>query len=324
MFVNDDFLNKFRFSVLNFQLKTLEDLILPEFSGSTLRGAFGNTLKNICCTQKKHDCHQCLLITSCPFGYIFSTPSAKESTRLRNLQDIPRPYVIRPNDITGGKHKEGSILDFEQVIIGRAIDYLPYFIVAFKEMGEEGIGKEKGRYKLITVTAKNPHKSKYETLYNSEKGDIIYNEEIKLRWIDILDYKDEELYRIEINFVTPLRLETQGLLLEWAPEFEDLIIPLSRRINNLAYFHCNILEELNFADIKKRAYGVEIADAEIKTVNWSRYSEHQNRKIPMKGIIGKVVYEGDLTSFKPLLKLGEYINLGKNTTMGLGRISLSI
>jgi CRISPR/Cas system endoribonuclease Cas6 (RAMP superfamily) len=37
------------------------------------------------------------------------------------------------------------------------------------------------------------------------------------------------------------------------------------------------------------------------------------------GIIGEVVYEGDLTNFVPLLKIGELTHIGKNTTFGLGK-----
>jgi CRISPR/Cas system endoribonuclease Cas6 (RAMP superfamily) len=42
----------------------------------------------------------------------------------------------------------------------------------------------------------------------------------------------------------------------------------------------------------------------------------------MKGFIGEVVYQGDLTKFYPLLKIGEYIHVGKNTTFGLGKYEI--
>jgi len=38
------------------------------------------------------------------------------------------------------------------VLIGKAIEFLPYFIFAFAEMGRHGIGVDRGRYKIDSIT----------------------------------------------------------------------------------------------------------------------------------------------------------------------------
>jgi len=322
MLVSKTFMKNFKLVVLRYHIKVLDKLILPEFPGSTLRGGFGNAFRQITCTQKKTDCHKCLLITSCPFGYIFSTEPERNTARLKNIMDIPRPYVIRPCNNTGGEHSEGEHIDFEQVIIGKAIDFLPYFIVAFKELGEIGLGSGKGRYELKNAYITKP-KNNYTEIYNIDRGAISYSEDIITLWQDIIGSQYKKPREVEINFITPLRLEVENVLLEWAPEFDELILNLVRRTNNMAYFHCDIIDELNFAEIKEKSYNIDIVDSDIKVVNWSRYSERQDKRIPLKGIIGSVVYKGEIKPFLPLLRLGEYINIGKNTTMGMGRIEIT-
>ena len=37
------------------------------------------------------------------------------------------------------------------------------------------------------------------------------------------------------------------------------------------------------------------------------------------GLIGSITYEGNLDKFLPLLRIGEYIHVGKAVTFGMGR-----
>ena len=40
------------------------------------------------------------------------------------------------------------------------------------------------------------------------------------------------------------------------------------------------------------------------------------------GVIGTVSYEGDISEFMSLLKLGEYVHVGKGTSFGLGKYEI--
>jgi len=44
----------------------------------------------------------------------------------------------------------------------------------------------------------------------------------------------------------------------------------------------------------------------------------------MGGLIGRVVYRGDLTPFTPYLRLGELVHVGKGTVMGMGRYQMEV
>jgi CRISPR-associated endoribonuclease Cas6 len=320
--VSELFFRKFRFVNLKYTIKALDRIILPEHPGSTLRGGFGTAFKNVACTRRETNCQDCLLINSCPFGYIFQTPPPDDTERLSTLSDIPRPYIIRTDPDVGGEYSPGEEMEFETVIVGRAIDYLPYFILAFKELGEMGLGRGRGRYELDEVNALNQEGDEVE-IYIRESGKI-RNIDTGILWDEIEPEKIGKVEVVKVHFISPLRLKVDGVILEWAPPFDELVMSLARRINNLAYFHCGIDEELDFTEIYERSLDVMVMEEEISVEGWSRYSGKQDSRIPMKGVVGWVEYGGDVGQFLPMLRLGEYLHLGKNTTMGFGRIGVEV
>ena len=77
-------------------------------------------------------------------------PHSRVQQQLRTYGDVPRPFVIDPLD-TRGEYRQGESFAFRLILIGRAIDYLPYFLVSFRELGEIGMGKGRGRFQLTQV-----------------------------------------------------------------------------------------------------------------------------------------------------------------------------
>ena len=86
------------------------------------------------CTQGPIDCRDCTLKSVCPYPYIFETTPYEGAQQLRTYGDVPRPFVIDPLE-TRGDYRPGESLTFQLTLIGRAIDYLPYFILSFRELG---------------------------------------------------------------------------------------------------------------------------------------------------------------------------------------------
>ena len=66
---------------------------------------------------------------------------------------------------------------------------------------------------------------------------------------------------------------------------------------------------------------VKIIDKKIIDIGKNRFSARQKRKIPMNGFKGTLAFFGDYGSLLPLLKVGEYIHLGKDTVFGYGKYS---
>jgi len=41
------------------------------------------------------------------------------------------------------------------------------------------------------------------------------------------------------------------------------------------------------------------------------------------GVVGQVEYEGEIGKFIPLIEVGKYIHIGKNTTFGFGQYTFT-
>ena len=75
---------------------------------------------------------------------------------MRKYDRAPHPFIIDPPLDTRTRYEPGSALDFRLTLIGKAIDYLPYFVYAFERMGTlNGIGSGRkfgnGRFEIENV-----------------------------------------------------------------------------------------------------------------------------------------------------------------------------
>ncbi len=101
-----------------------------------------------------------------------------------------------------------------------------------------------------------------------------------------------------------------------------LIRNLLRRLSSLAYFHHGWELDLDFTGLIERAAGVRLVEDNTRWVNWERYSSRQDSKMNLGGVVGTVVYEGDLDEFIPLLRLGELVHVGKGAVFGMGKYEM--
>ena len=120
-------------------LRVKEPIIFPAYQGSTLRGGFGNAFKQTVCIQKNRECSQCLLKEKCIYSYVFETPPPSATKVMRKYQAAPRPFIIEPPPGNKRVYKPEDRLTFGLTLIGKAFDYLPYFIYTFDRLGENSM-----------------------------------------------------------------------------------------------------------------------------------------------------------------------------------------
>jgi hypothetical protein len=301
-------------------MRTREELRLPPFPGTALRGAFGAAFRRVACSRRRETCDGCLLRGTCVYSYVFETPLPSDSEVLRRQEKIPHPFVF---DIgSWGERRAlgaGSDVGFGLVLVGRAIEYLPYFVLVFVEMAAAGLGKTRAKLELVSVAAVDMDGATKE-LYDPA-ADRIDPRFARTTWTPATaDAPDA----CRVEFLTPLRLTDGGDLVGSRVEFAALARALLRRASSLSYFHCGERLRLDYAGLAERAARVRLEDARFEWRRLERYSSRQDARVSLGGLVGSARYAGDIGEFLPLLRLGEIIHVGKSTAFGLGQYRLEV
>ncbi len=315
-------LDGFRVARYRFTLECLSPIEFRTFAGSTLRGAFGSVFRRLVCITRAPICEGCLLRHQCAYGYVFETAPPPHSQRLRQYDTVPRPYVFDAPAGDSLAFAEGEHLEFGLTLVGRAVDYLPYFVFTAQRLEESGLGagrqEGKGRFRLLHVEAERAG-GEWVPVFQAEEGlDMLRVPQITGR--DLLE-RAQTLppKRVHLRFVSPTRLRFEGKLTDEV-EFHHLVRAMLHRISGLLYFHCGAEPDWDFSGLIAQAQQVRTVRQRIQWLEQDRYSRRQKRRVHMGGFVGDMTFEGNLQPFLPLLVATEYVHLGKGTVMGLGKI----
>jgi CRISPR-associated endoribonuclease Cas6 len=294
------------------RFKASEKGSLPAYPGSAWRGALGHALKKTVCVTSLRSCPPCLLYRSCPYPYVFETPPPLAAQKMRKYTAAPHPFLLElPHAPENGVHQVGLTL------MGRGNLYLPYIIHAFQRAGERGLGKGRAPMTLIDIwQAEPPEADTWVPIY--EPGGTLKVQPPSGLPLPVPPSA------IRLRFETPLRLQRDERLV--TPEtfrFSDLFGPLLRRISMLTYFHTDMPLETDFAGLMEQARLVELADVKLAWRDWTRYSSRQKTTMQMGGLVGEIAVElAQGSQLWPYLWLGQWVHVGKGTSMGLGHYTI--
>lgn len=306
-----------RYLHFTFTLQADEEIILPAYKGSALRGGFGSIFKKIVCVTKKESCSNCILKAQCAYSYVFETspPGGTDLMAMGKYEAIPRPFVIEPPEDARRSYRDGEEINFNLILIGRAIHYLPYFIIVFDEFGRMGIGKYKGKFHLKEI-----HNRKRLIYSEKEKNlKLIDPEVIEIPEEFALSEEFSHEMDLTVDFFTPVRIKHQRDLVADL-EFHVLIRSILRRLCLLSYFHGEMKEPAwKQKEIIEAAKEVRIKRKSLRWYDWERYSGRQKTKMMLGGLVGQISYEGKIGPFLPFLRATEIFHVGKGTAFGLGK-----
>lgn len=308
-------LQKIRYARFRLEMTAASQLRLPPYKGSTFRGAFGHTFKRLVCVKRDLDCSTCLISDRCVYYYVFETSFSGEGEKdSRGYTFAPHPFVIEPPEETRETYDPGAELQVGLVLVGRALDYLPYFIYAFEEMGQRGLGAGRGKTALQRVIALGPEPNDDRCIYQSGTGQL----ESDYPVFDGGVGQEAVGTRLRLRLCTPVRLKSGGRYTSRL-DFTLLVRALFRRTSDLARFHCGAELNLNYRQWVECAEEVREVSSELRWHDWERYSQRQEGRMKLGGLVGEVEFAGEWGPFLPLLRLGAALHVGKGTGFGLGR-----
>lgn len=299
-----------RYVKLHFTVQFIEDTVLPTYKSSALRGGMGEMLLRTNCVRDR-ECEKCDFESEC---IVRRTMYSKMDI----LPSFMSPgdsvgYVIECEDYRE-QFDAGSTMGFNLILFGKTIVYFNQFLSAFYMLGMEGLGKEKSRFQIVSVS-----NTKKEMILNQNNVDMSRYEILKVS--DYVVYRKKQLnlegITGEIRFQSPLSVKFRG---EELHEFnaEAIIESACRRIFMLDCFEGI---ESNIHD-KEFIDSLSVPQVLYENHRYSkirRFSTHKDSAMYLKGIAGEVKLSAMDDELLSILLAGELVHIGKNTSFGFGR-----
>ena len=298
---------------VTFQCRLTSSGIFSAYKGSMLRGCLGTFLKKTCCTMHHQSCEECILVHSCAFPILF-IGKIKTNNKLISLTP---PYCIHVTDTGKILYAAGELFTFNITLLSYAVDYLPYFVHAFILAGKKGMGKggkeRNGTFDIENILYHN------QSIFHKEKQqiDIPKAEDLFLPYWDASHFG---LGTLLVHLKTPCRFKIDNHF-SANLSFRQLFQLIVRRIRSVwAMDEENVMFD-EFSTMLNSADKIQTIENCLSWKDWTRYSSRQKKSMQLGGVSGIVRYYGDLAAFLPFFILAEQLNIGKQTSFGLGEIS---
>ena len=316
-------LAQFQVFHLVFHTKVLKTIELDTFKGSALRGAWQSHLRTLYCADRNSTdpLHQ----SFCPVCYMLSREASPSDNR--------RPYTFEPPLTDRQVYEKGERFSFGFSIFGKAIQFLPYIILAVQEMGaKQGIGhpihegKRRGTFQLDSIEEIDPVSCTAFPVYTA--GNPVFSPPTHPVTNALINQGIEEIITklpisgnlLTLHFLTPTRIIHQEKLVHHAA-----FVPLmARAIDRVAMLATQFS---NAAPLSPDAKGAVLSAARwvevrVEATKWwdvKGHSSRLGRDQPLGGFIGSVTYFcKDWNPLLPWLLWASHVHVGKNAVKGGG------
>lgn len=293
-----------KYSVLSFSIELQVDCRIPQNKTSALRGILGQSLgiSNCFYDLKQRDCNNCFLHEKCLGNSILNAKLKKKPYFLAE-DNIP-PIIIECDDYKE-EYLSGDRINFTFIILGDTISYIPYIIKAY-ELAGIMLGLQGNLFNIHNV--------------RNEFGEVLYNGEYlnkdKIIISDLKEYVQARKRLLRgirgIEIITPLRFKQNGRYSDDINE-KNLLDLILRRIITVACLQYEVEE------VPKMESDYKFSSKKLQWKENDRYSNRQEQKMSMGGIVGRIEFEWFEEEIIDYLIACELIHIGKSTVFGLGQ-----
>ncbi|MDO4804831.1 MAG: CRISPR system precrRNA processing endoribonuclease RAMP protein Cas6 [Lachnospiraceae bacterium] len=296
-----------RYVALHFEIEMQESCNLPPNKASALRGGMGQMLIQSNCVRNK-DCDNCDFANDCIVRRIMYSPFDIQPRFVSKGESAG--YIITCQDYETD-YEEGDVIEFQMTLFGKTIAYFNQILQALYQLGQAGLGEDRGRFAIIGVTNTNR-----ETLL---EGNNVYKERYQIR--TLAEYVAYRLGRMHgkreerMLLHTPTAIKYNGQILT-EPVSEAIVRTLTRRLLMLDCFEGIEVEQMCYDACPV------ITDQRTKWMVVKRYTSRQDKKLRMEGMRGWIDFEDIDDDLYALMLAGEIMHIGKHTSFGFGRYTM--
>lgn len=204
------------------------------------------------------------------------------------------PFVLRVRQLEGKEIGAGE--EFEIGINLFLRDSADYIVETTQRWEHTGIGPERIPVRLIAVTGREPLAFEFERETGMQKKCL------------------------RVDFKTPTELKSGGAIAE-VPEFPVLYARLRDRASRLRalYGEGTLPRDEQGAEM---ARAVKTMRSDLAYVSASRYSSRTGQRHPLGGFTGAVEYANVAAELMPMVELGQWVGVGRQTSWGKGEFTV--
>lgn len=290
-------------------IEATQALAWPHFAGSTLRGAWGRALRKAACVTGQPQCTGCPLRNSCAYGVVFDPAPAAQPLHPSFRDGLPR-YVMQPPPLGARRLAPGQRQSFSLLLLpGTQAHH--HLIQHILRSAVETQLMQAGLFKLVDTQVSDTSCTAGQT-----SADAPQNHQAGT----------DRAATTTLRWQTPLRLQHQG-----KPIFKPSLLDPRKLVQALLRRQmqwCQLTAQ-TLPDPQQHTQAAGVCTLDTRKMQWhdmQRHSGTQNDKLPLGGLIGSALLTGPahaLQTLQPLLQMGEQLQIGKETVMGLGRYQLS-
>lgn len=264
---------------LRFRFRAADPIWFPPGQAANIfRGAFGEILRRTAPTSA--------------YARMFE-PRATEGPS--GFADLPRPFVLRAASLDGQRFGAGGEFTLEANVFDPDIPALDYFRLAFEQLCEEGLGRDRPRVELL--------------------------EAHELPGVEVnLTEPRKPVSKIKLTFLTPTELKIGGEILR-EPRFDAVFKRARDRATGLiAFYQKSRVDQTGFRSVGDRAEIIQMTASCLQQIEHNRRSSRTGQIHSLGGFTGEAEYEGDLTEFLPYLEAAWWTGVGRLTVWGNGQV----
>ena len=293
---------------LTFTVRFNDTYAKPKYAGSALRGSFGRALKRTVCVTRQPECDQCPVRTSCVYPKLFSP-------RILHPQGSPppAPYIVRDLHWGPVTLSPGETWRFSQTLLGDdALNQAALLLYVWQRALSQGLGKYRAKGEIIRVEDPTG-----QPVYTPENGTLSPPARFSLP-----QKPEKSVSSMKLKLITPWRYYEKEHLIkpdsfQPAHFFRSLYYRL-REVNQSLLDQKLLLNENTLPMLERIPLHADLHWTYLK-----RHSSRQKAFIPLSGMMGTLILNNVPPEAQQLIRLAQWIHIGKNTTFGLGAIQIS-
>ncbi|MGY4878187.1 CRISPR system precrRNA processing endoribonuclease RAMP protein Cas6 [Vreelandella aquamarina] len=295
---------------------------LTGYPGAMLRGAWGHALRRLACSTASPVCQGCPVRQQCRYTQLFEP---LPDTTKGAARDIPPPYIVQAALARPREMAVGDTWAFEMVLFGKALEELPLIIWAWQMAAQAGLGDQQTPMSLVRVDYQ-PAVGPEQTVWEAGSTTLVSTSTRAPRLephhpaLSLASASPERvLTGGRLNVLTPMRLQHKGRICEPHQLNADILLSSLWRKLELYLEH---YVGLTLPAMPSRE-GILLQPLSLARQRWERHSRRQHKAMRLDGMVGTLSLHGPLEAWWPVLWLGQYTHLGKNTSFGLGQYQLA-